>query len=187
MKIIGGQYRGRNFYMPKDIRPTQSVAREALFDIMGQELTGLSFIDNFAGSGAMGLEALSRGATETVFVEKEPKFADLIRENVGLLNIDHLARTVNIEVLCADSFASIKALAVKGRHFDIVFVDPPYHRELGKKALKTLDAHDIVHPNSTLIIQHDTKEILPEMSGRFLLFRKKKYGNSYFSIYHINN
>lgn len=185
MKIISGRYKGRNFYTPKDIRPTQSVVRKALFDLLGQDLTGVSFIDIFAGSGAIGLEAISRGAAEVVFIEKEPKHTELIMENIGLLQIDHRTRQLTLEVMTKDAFASIKDLASRGRRFDIVFVDPPYERQLARKSLKTLDAHDIVHPNSTLIIQHDQHEILPEETGRFRIFRQKKYGNSSFAIYHI--
>ena len=105
---------------------------------------------------------------------------------MGLLSIDHRTHEVVIDVKQTDAFAGIKDLAVYDRHFDIVFVDPPYHRELAKKAFKTLEAHDIVQPNSVLIIQHDKQEILPEASGRFRLFRQKKYGKSYFSFYHLS-
>jgi 16S rRNA (guanine966-N2)-methyltransferase len=187
MKIIGGRYKGRNFYMPKDIRPTQSMAREALFNMLGQDLSGFSFLDVFAGSGAVGLEAISRGAANVAFLEKDAKNAELIRDNIRLLNIDHLSRDLTIEVLHLDAFAGIKVLAEQGRQFDVIFIDPPYQREYAKKALKTLNAHVIVHPNSTLIIQHDKREILPEDAGRFRVYRQNKYGKSHFSIYSSNN
>ena len=187
MKIIGGQYKGRNFYMPAGIRPTQNLARKALFDILGQDMEGLSFLDLFAGSGGVGLEAISRGAREVVFVEKDPQCAEIVTDNVGLLRIDHQKVTVRIEVLAMDALAAIKEFARRKRVFDIVFVDPPYSRGLARKALKTLEAHVIVHPNSYLIFQHDQDEILPESSGRFLALRQKRYGRTYFSIYSINN
>jgi len=72
MKIIGGIYKGRNFYMPAGIRPTQTIARKALFDILGQDMEGVTFVDLFAGSGAIGLEAISCGAEKVIFVEKRP-------------------------------------------------------------------------------------------------------------------
>ena len=179
-------YRGRNFFMPKDIRPTQNIAREALFNLLGHDLSGFSFLDLFAGSGSVGLEALSRGASQVIFVEKEEKHSEIIEENVRRLRIDHTKREVNIEILCKDAFAAIKDLAARGRVFDIIFIDPPYERELAKKTLKHLEAHVIVHPNSTVIFQHEKQEILPEIAGRFSLYRQKKYGQSYFSIYNIN-
>jgi len=173
--------------MPAGIRPTQNLARKALFDLLGQDMEGLSFLDLFAGSGSVGLEAISRGAKEVVFVEKDPKNAEIITQNVGLLRIDHQKVRVKIEVLTKDALASIKEFARQGRVFDIVFIDPPYGRGLAKKALKTLDAHVIVHPNSYLIFQHEQDEILPESLGRFLAFRRKSYGRTCFSLYHINN
>jgi len=163
------------------------MAREALFDMLGQDLSGVSFIDIFAGSGAVGLEAISRGASEVVFLEKDDKNIGIITGNVELLNINHRTRDIKIEVIRQDAFAAIKDLAAQGRCFDVVFIDPPYKRELTKKALKTLNTHDIVHPNSTVIIQHDKREILPKTSGRFRHFRKKKYGKSYFTIYKVSN
>ena len=87
MKIIGGKHRGKNFYMPFGIRPTQSITRKALFDILGQDLEGVTMLDLFAGSGAVGLEAISRGAKKVILVEKDPKCADVINENIRILSI----------------------------------------------------------------------------------------------------
>src|SRR3989338_8907154 len=86
MRIIGGKFKGRNFFMPKDTPATQDLVRKALFDLLGQDLTGLSFLELFAGSGAVGLEAMSRGAEKVVFVEHEPRSAEIIDENLQRLN-----------------------------------------------------------------------------------------------------
>jgi len=184
MKIIGGQYKGRNFYRPKGIRPTQNVTRKAVFDILGQDLEGLSFLELFAGSGSIGLEAVSRGVISSVFVEKDPKFAGVIEENISLLNININSKEAPIcEVIKGDAFAAIKAFCRKKATFDIIFIDPPYGRGLAKKALKTISAYDIVNANCTVIIEHEKSEILPEHIGRFLLFRQRKYGTTILSIY----
>jgi len=170
--------------MPAWIRPTPDKVRKALFDIIGQDLGGLSFIDLFAGSGAVGLEAASRGAKRVVFVEKEERCADVIGENITTLSIrPYEKRDGAVSVICSDAFKAIKEFAKNGEKFDFVFIDPPYERQLGKKALKTLSGYDILHPNSTIIIQHGKREILPESEGRILRVREQKYGATVLSFY----
>lgn len=179
MKIIGGQYKGRNFYRPLGIRPIQGSVSKSLFDILGQDLEGLIFLDLFAGSGSVGLEALSRGAKHCTFVEKDPKCAAIITKNLKLLDVGAYS------LITADSFAAIKQITLQKQAYDIVFSDPPYERDLGKKTLKTLEAYDILHPTSIVVIKHEKHEILPEEYGRFRLFRQKKYGSTLLSFYNI--
>jgi len=184
MKIIGGKFRGRNFFMPKKIRPTPDVIRKAVFDIMGQDLTGLSFLDLFAGSGAVGLEAISRNARYVVFVEKDSRCHEIIGENLATLQINAYTDSgIALRSLNADAFATVKQLEKKGERFDIAFADPPYYRELAKKALKALCAYDILQPVSYIILQHDKREGLPEHEGRFSVIKKRKYGASHVTIY----
>src|SRR3989338_4091486 len=131
MKILGGFLRGRNFYMPEGIRPTQDRTRKAIFDIVGQDLQGLDFLDLFAGSGAVGLEALSRGARRVVFVEKEMRYADVISKNITTLNIESYKNGVYCsDVIGTDVFFAMKQLNKKKERFDIIFLDPPYGMEL---------------------------------------------------------
>jgi 16S rRNA (guanine(966)-N(2))-methyltransferase RsmD len=173
--------------MPVGIRPTQNIVRKSLFDLLGQDMTGIAFLDLFAGSGAVGLEALSRGAARVTMVEHEPKCAAVISENISLLLRGAKAGVYHYEVVQSDAFATVKMFARQGRKFDIIFVDPPYGRDLAKKTLKTLGGYDILQPNSTVIIQHEKREILPREEGRFLLYRQKNYGTTYFSLYNSNN
>lgn len=170
--------------MPAGIRPTQNIARKALFDLLGQDLKGVEFLDLFAGSGAVGLEAFSRGARRIVFVEKVPKIAELIEENLRLLDASFgVPRQSFYEVLNMDAFAAIKLLARQEKKFDIVFSDPPYGAGLAKKTLNLFLAYDIFNPNCTVIIQHEKREILPEPEGRFLFLGQRKYGGSILSMY----
>ena len=170
--------------MPFGIRPTQSIARKALFDILGQDLEGMTLLDLFAGSGAIGLEAISRGAAKATMVEKDPKCVDVINENIDLLSIEPNASGVlPYEIIQTDAFAAVKLFARQDKKFDVIFLDPPYGRGLAKKALKTLEGYDILHPNCTVVVQHEKREILPEKQGRFLTFRQKKYGSTTLSIY----
>lgn len=184
MKIIAGTLKGRNFYMPAGIRPTQDLVRKAIFDTIGNDLAGFSFLDLFSGSGALGLEAISRGAKKVIFVEKNMLCANTINENLKTLGIDyHDYSEYAYFVMNADAFVAAKDLNRRKEKFDIIFADPPYGADLAKKILKDLVGYDIVHPNSLIIMQHDKHEILPESLGRFLRVRERKYGTSRISIY----
>lgn len=169
--------------MPAGIRPTQDLIRKSVFDFLGQDLAGLSFLDLFAGSGAIGLEALSRGAKRVVFVEKDPRCADVINENLTILNKNQAIDPGQSSfVINSDTFPTIKQMNKKGEKFDIIFVDPPYYADLAKKTLKTLLAYDIVQPNNLIIVQREKRETLPDPEGRFLLVRERKYGGSILTI-----
>ena len=184
LTITGGQLKGRKINAPKEIRPTQNIVREAVFDIIGHDLTGLKFLDLCAGSGAMGIEALSRGAASVIFVEKEPVCVKMIHQNVSPFaeQVDGI-----YAVFKDDIHVAIKQFSRENARFDIVFLDPPYGREMAKKALKTLEAYDILQPNCMVLIEHPKAEILPDTEGRFLRFRQKKYGKSCLSIYKIES
>jgi len=170
--------------MPKGIRPTPDVVRKAIFDFLGQDLTGVRFLELFAGSGAMGLEAISRGALEVVFVEKERLCVRAIQENLTLLSSKTWKGLgASCEVFADDSLMAIKRLARDCHKFDIIFADPPYGHDLGKKTLKTLETYDIVHPDSLVIIQHDKHETLPDRQGRFLISRQRHYGSTILTSY----
>ena len=178
MKIIGGQYKGHNFFMPAGIRPTQNIVRKALFDLLGQDLSGLTFLDLFAGSGAVGFEALSRGAQSCTFVERDIKCVKMIGRNAKIFNSPY-------EIIEKDAFFTIKELAREGRKFDIIFLDPPYGQTLAKKALKTLGAYVIVHPASWVVVQHQRGERLLPKSGQLKIIQEKQYGGSVLSLYNF--
>jgi 16S rRNA (guanine966-N2)-methyltransferase len=177
MKILGGKLKGRNFFMPATIRPTQDSLRAAIFDIMGHDFSDLRFLDLFAGSGAVGLEAISRGAREAVFVEKDPVNVKIIQDNFEILKLGYphpFHRVIN-----ADAFASIKNLAKKNERFDVVFFDPPFELKLAKKTLKHLGAYDILHPHSYVVGQFGRDDSLPDdLEGRFEILKERNYGSS---------
>jgi 16S rRNA (guanine(966)-N(2))-methyltransferase RsmD len=121
MRIITGRYKGHTVRMPKGIRPTQNKVRKALFDIFGN-LQGVSFLELFAGSGAVGLEALSKGAGDVVFVENNRDCLLAIRKNIEALKID------NCTVYPLEVDRAIILFARDGRRFDLIFLDPPYYK-----------------------------------------------------------
>ncbi len=162
--------------MPKGIRPTQNKVRKALFDILG-DIEGLSFLELFAGSGAVGFEALSQGAKEVVFVEKDRKCIEKIEENLSVLGF------LSSRVLGADIFRAIEKLAKERVKFDLIFLDPPYYGDLSKKTLQTLGAYDILAPNGFIVVQHFKKDNLPDRLGDLVLFKQARYGDTLLSFY----
>lgn len=169
--------------MPAKIPPTQNVVRKAVFDILG-DISGMDFLELFAGSGAVGFEAFSHGAKTVTLVEPDPHCVEVIHENLKLLGIECSGtHSAPLMIIPADAFVAIKQLAQKNKKYDIVFLDPPFGHSLGKKALKALCTHDILHPNCFLLIQVEKNEILPKQEGRFYLIREKKYGASHLGVY----
>jgi 16S rRNA (guanine(966)-N(2))-methyltransferase RsmD len=176
VRIIAGRYKGKLVIAPLRIRPTQSKVRKAIFDILG-DIAGLSFLELFAGSGAVGLEAASRGAGEVVLVEDARDCVAALSKNIRALG------STACSVYPSDTGSAIRHIHNRHRKFDIVFMDPPYHRDLGKKTLQTLIAYDIVTPNGFLIAQHFKKDSLPEVQGDFILFKQARYGDTLLSFY----
>lgn len=176
MRIIGGRYKSRRIRMPGYIRPTQGKVRKALFDILGN-LEGCSFLELFAGSGAVGFEAISRGARELTLVESNRQALGQIKKNIEGLE----AQSCRLYPL--DSAEAIKKFHRHKEKFDIIFLDPPYYREMAKKALQMLGAYDILAPDGLIVAQHFKKESLPEAEGDLILFRQSRYGDTVLSFY----
>lgn len=174
--------------MPKDTRATQDLVRKALFDILGQDLSGVSFLELFAGSGSVGLEAMSRGAEKVVFVEHDPRAAEIIDENLQRLNPSSAeGYDDSFHVFTGDVFIMVKQLAHMKKKFDIVFADPPYGLDLAKKALNLISGYDIVHADSIVVIQHEKREALPEQEGGLKMTKQRKYGNTFLTFYSISH
>ncbi|MBU0547750.1 MAG: 16S rRNA (guanine(966)-N(2))-methyltransferase RsmD [Candidatus Omnitrophica bacterium] len=176
MRITTGKYRNRKLFMPRGIRPTQDKVRKAAFDILG-DVEGLSFLELYAGSGAVGFEALSRGIRELTMVECNHNSVLAIKKNISLL------RAPNCNLYYLDAEKAIKLLAQDKKSFDIIFLDPPYHEGMAKKILHTLEGYDILTPNGLIIVQHLKTELLPEPSLNFSLIKEAKYGDTWLSIF----
>ena len=164
--------------MPAGIRPTQNVLRAAIFDLLGHDLRDLSFLELFAGSGAVSLEAISRGAKEAVMVEHNDLNAKTIQENCELLGIELGG---DFSLVHADAFATVKQISEEGRKFDIVFFDPPYGQKMAKKTLKLLSSRDILHAQSLVCVQVEASENL-EIPDIFTVLTQRRYGSSYLTL-----
>ncbi len=178
MRIIGGKYRGRRIAFPRSIRPTQDRIREALFNVLAPRISGVNALDLFAGSGAFGIEVLSRGAKNVTFVDNNFKCIRIIRENLRSLDIENMANMLKMDTLRA-----IKKLSKTGNKFDIVFLDPPYYKGLSKKTLISLSQYDILSHNNIIVAEHSKRDTLSEDIDNILLYKQKKSGDTVLSFY----
>ncbi len=147
MRIIGGEAKGRRIVLPRGIRPTQDKVRAMVFDVLGEEVQGTKFLDLFAGSGAVGIEALSRGAKEAVFVEHSKKVREILKENIR--SSDYTDRA---KIILKDAIKFLETIGLSD-HRTIIFADPPYNKGWVEKLL-----HISIEKNAVLIIEHSKHE-----------------------------
>lgn len=178
MRIITGQFKGRQLKTPSGIRPTEDRIRKALFDIIDPENEVV--LELFAGSGSVGFEALSRGAVSVTFVEKERQCARVIEENARNLSLSDPGK---VDIMATGVEEAISFLHKKRRTFDLVFLDPPYYKGISEKTLQLLGEYDIVLHSGMIIVQHFRKDLLSEKAGDFVAFRQARYGDSLLSFY----
>ena len=181
MRIVGGEYKGRIIKWPKDVkvRPTQDRVREALFNVIREIVPGSRALDLYAGSGALGLEALSRGAHSLIFVDNNIKCVRIIKDNLSFLG-EAAGRAQVFKLNAGKAIDGFKEKRVK---FDIIFLDPPYGRELAKNCLIKIDACDILAKHGFVIAEHFMKDEMPEKTDNLRLFKEKKYGDTILSFY----
>lgn len=176
MRIVAGRHRGRRLLAPpgEKVRPTSDRAREALFNILlhgqlaaeGIPFTGAAVLDAFAGTGALGLEALSRGAAEAAFIEQDREALSTLRQNIAALGEDGRARIVSGDATRPPRAPSAYAL---------VFLDPPYRSGLGAAALTALDATGWLTPDALAVVELAAREHLAAPAG-FSLLDERVYG-----------
>jgi 16S rRNA (guanine966-N2)-methyltransferase len=179
MRIIGGEARGRPIQLPGGcrIRPTSDRVKKSLFDIL-HPVTGKSFLDLFAGSGNIGLEALSRGARFSIFVERDALMVKAIRTVLAQLGFSERA-----EVLAMDAGKGLGHLVLKGKQFDIVFADPPYDEGLVRETLQWLGNGDILTKDGIVVIQHSVREKLEGSPAPALIIAdQRQYGDTLLSF-----
>jgi len=199
LRIVAGEHRGRLVSAPpgRGTRPTSEMAREALFDILQGRTQGALFADLFAGSGAVGIEALSQGARGAVFVERDRACAQTIRKNLGALGLQGRASVVEQDLWkfgrCPGGAAlrgALAALAARtgepraGGLADIVFADPPYAMEGMGRFVETLAALPVYAPGATLVVEHMAKiELPPEPGAGFALWKSRGHGDTAMTFY----
>jgi 16S rRNA (guanine(966)-N(2))-methyltransferase RsmD len=185
MRVIAGIYRSRILKGLKGLalRPTSDRLRETLFNVLAPNIAGSRFVDLFAGTGAIGIEALSRGAAEVVFIENHAPAATLIRRNLESLGIN-----TGVTVLAVDALRGLAMLAARKNSgapaFDIVFLDPPYAAaEDYSRVLEFLGSADLLEPGGMVVAEHRRNFDLPEEPGVLKRFRVLKQGDAALSFY----
>ena len=180
MRVIGGIYRSRRLRAVEgpSVRPTSDRLRETLFNILGGRVAGSRFLDLCAGSGAVGIEALSRGALTTVFVEQSRTACRVIEANLQALGITAQAR-----IICRDVIAALKQMEPAASPFELIFFDPPYASDLYETVLGYLGESTLLAADGVLIVEHRAK--LPPAcdTGRLQAFRQLKQGESALTFY----
>ncbi len=178
MRIVAGEFGGRRLRSPKDeaIRPTIDRVREAVFSIIAPFVPGARVLDLFAGTGAFGLEALSRGAAGAVFVDQSREAVRIIRANIAICGAEERARVIHAPVLKA-----IERLAEAGDSFDLVFMDPPYGKGYLEETLPHLT--DVAHPDALVIGEHHVKDLLPPAPEGWSKTEQRRYGDTSVSFF----
>jgi 16S rRNA (guanine966-N2)-methyltransferase len=183
MRVISGSARGRKLKSPKsgETRPIMDRVKTALFDILAPEIVGMRVLDLFAGTGAVGIEALSRGAAVATFIERSPEAWKLVRENLALTNLSDRA-----EVLRSDAFAFLQQAAAAKRRYDLVYVAPPQYEGIAARALAQLDTAPLTEPDGLVIVQIHPQERsdLDALSlGRLRFYDERRYGSTLLLFY----
>jgi 16S rRNA (guanine966-N2)-methyltransferase len=193
LRVIAGQYRSRRLQTLRGtaLRPSSDRLRETLFNILGTAVEGAVFVDLFAGSGAVGIEALSRGARGAIFVENHAAGAALIARNLRLLGIPIAAQVAigktfagSAEILRMDAMDALERLGKAGAHVDFVYLDPPYANSRAyEEILAFLGESDLVARGGSVIAEHRRKNDLPIVAGHLERTRVVEQGDTALSFY----
>lgn len=182
MRIIAGRFKSRLIYSPKglDLRPTSDRIKESLFGILGSFVIDKNVLDLFSGTGNLGIEALSRGARSCIFVDNNPRCVVAIKKNLESLGVKE-----EVSVILKDAFRFIKEAKEKSFIFDLIFLDPPYYKDMIKKSLILLDNYNIITDLSVIVAEHHRKDELPQRDelNNLEIFRQEKYGGTFLSFF----
>jgi 16S rRNA (guanine966-N2)-methyltransferase len=173
LRVTGGESRGRRIKAPRNIRPTQGIVKEAIFNIVAPYVDGARVLDLFAGSGAIGIEALSRGASHVTFVDREERGLAILRQNLDALGFKQRARVVR-----ADVARWIEASPAEMQAADLVFLDPPYDDEVFDRALAAIDRSS---SGATVVAEYSRRQRLPALT-RLTVARERRYGDTMLAV-----
>ena len=173
LRVSGGEARGRRLKAPKNIRPTQGMVKQAIFNMVGPKIEGAQVLDLFAGSGALGIEALSRGAAGVTFVDEQARGLAILRQNLDVLGFRDRARLVRSDVV-----RWLEASPDAVRSADYVFLDPPYGDVILDRALRILDREV---GGATVLAEHSRRQRLPALQ-RLKVDRERRYGDTIVTV-----
>ena len=167
MRVITGSARGRKLVTPanNDVRPTADSVKEAVFNIIRSDVEGRKVLDLFAGTGQMGIEAISRGAASAVFVDNSLESLKLVKENLKLCGF-------SADVVRSDAVSFLK----RCEKFDVIFIDPPYDSNLYETVLESINSIDILNEGGIIIVEARREKLLPEMILPYRMLKEYRYG-----------
>lgn len=180
MRVIAGSRRGTRLQSLRGLRtrPTADRIKESLFNMLAEDVPGARVLDLFAGTGGLGIEALSRGAFNACFVEQSPKAAAVLRANIARTHFEDAAI-----IIVADVFRALPKLARKGDVFDLVFIDPPYADTVGTRCVQSVAALNLLSSDGVVVVEHAAEEELPERIENFAKIRSVRYGRTVLTLY----
>jgi 16S rRNA (guanine(966)-N(2))-methyltransferase RsmD len=175
MRIISGRLKGRKLFTPKnlDIRPATDRVRQYIFDCLREYVFDAEILDLFAGTGSVGIEALSRGAKSAIFVDNSQQAISLLHKNIETLNLKENSTISKMDAL--------RFLEKHNKQHNLIFLDPPYRYSLTKELSEKIASLKILKPDGFLIIEHDDEAIISELLS-FKLLKQKKFGRTIISI-----
>lgn len=181
MRVIAGRMRGLKLNPPKDdrVRPTTDRVKESLFNVISEYVYDANVLDLFAGSGALGIEAISRGAKKAYFCDMSRDSISVVKSNLEKARIDSEAVVIN-----SDYKDAISRLSRDGVKFDIIFLDPPYYKGLFEDVLNRIQDNKILDEEGIVVAEHDAKDDLSDI-GNLKILKEKKYGITKLTIYYM--
>ena len=192
MRVIAGQAKGTKLTGLKGacVRPTLDRVRESLFNILEHDLSGEYFLDWFGGTGAVGIEALSRGAGKVVWVENNLQAQKLIYANLKkcrFWNGEGESKCTNWVLLKMDALQAVSVLGKRSFQFDIIYMDPPFADDLYAKCLTTLSKSQLLKLSSLVVVEHHHKNVIQKFYDKLQLMDQRRVGDTYLSLYSLKN
>ncbi|ERI92869.1 RNA methyltransferase, RsmD family [Clostridiales bacterium oral taxon 876 str. F0540] len=183
MRIISGIAKGRKLLSPEGMgtRPTLDRIKESIFNIIQNRTAGARVLDVFAGTGSLGLEAVSRGAKECFLIDKGDTTYKLLTQNVDNLNFNDKCRCFH-----KNSYDALKEFGIKNLVFDIIFIDPPYAKEMIPPSVDIISEYNLLEKDGLVVTKIDTSEEIYEGNGKIVLIDHRKYGNTTVCFYSFN-
>lgn len=175
MRIISGSLRGRKLaaLQGRDVRPTADRVKESIFNIIGTQTDGARVLDLFAGTGALGIEALSRNAETAVFVDSAAASLKVVQKNLALCRLTPVTRVIKWNIA-----KNLKPLLAEPARFDLIFLDPPYNRGLILPTLGHIASHNLAAPDAVIVVEHDPLETIAQDLEPWRVTDSRRYGQT---------
>ncbi|MCC0648055.1 16S rRNA (guanine(966)-N(2))-methyltransferase RsmD [Clostridioides sp. ZZV15-6598] len=182
MRVISGKARGLKLNTPKneDVRPTTDRVKESLFNIINSYIMESEVLDLFAGTGSLGIECLSRGAKACTFVDISKESIEIVKSNIKKARVENESFILNLDFKTA-----IDKLKLQNSKFDIIFMDPPYYKNMFIEAIEKIDNSNLLNEDGIIVVEHDTNDLFPDKISKLEKTKDKKYGNTTLTFYKV--